>query len=157
MCQIAAKFMQYLLRSRRIMSTVPGPWTVAWNFESQNSVTGDEMWVYRWPVNQTTATSKKRPPCPLPSTSNTNLFQKTKHKPTLLHRHFMASAGKYVDDLKSGLKGTGFSTIVMHLLTPRCRCPWFLARSKMTLAPHSPCSPYLAPHDFFCFLKLKMV
>jgi hypothetical protein len=44
MCQIAAKFMQCLLRSRRIVSTCTRTFNNGLK-ESQNSVTGDETWV----------------------------------------------------------------------------------------------------------------
>jgi hypothetical protein len=42
----------------------------------------------------------------------------------------MTSTGKYVDDLKSGLQGTGFFTMIMHLLTVLCCCHDFWLKAK---------------------------
>jgi len=42
----------------------------------------------------------------------------------------MTSAGKYVDDLKSGLQGTGFSTMVTHLIALLCHCHDFWLKAK---------------------------
>jgi hypothetical protein len=45
---------------------------------------------------------------------------------------------------------------VPRILTAHQKQQQFLAKHKMAVVPHPPCSPDLAPCDFFLFSKMKM-
>ena len=132
-----------------------------------NVITGDETWVYAYdPESKTQSSQWKSPGSPqlkkarqVRSNVKSMLICFFDQK-RIVHKEFVppGNAAFYVEvlkrlrvmckgsDLISGGTTHGCSTMTMRQLTD----------NNMTVVPHPPYSPDIAPSDFFLFSKLKM-
>jgi len=145
-----------------------------------NVITGDESIVYAYdPETKLQSSQWKSPGSPRPKKAR---MQKSKLKTMLIcffdqegivHREFVppgmtVSADFYCDVLrrlrenvrrKRPQKWQNQNLIIHHDNAPAHRSfkvSQFLAKNNMTMVPHPPYSPDLAPCDFFLFPKLKL-
>ena len=145
-----------------------------------NVITGDESIVYAYdPQTKLQSSQWKSPGSPRPKKAR---MQKSKLKTMLIcffdqegivHREFVppgmtVNAGFYCDVLRRlrenvrrrrPQKWQNQNLIIHHDNAPAHRSfkvSQFLAKNNMTVIPHPPYSPDLAPCDFFLFPKLKL-